>query len=74
MSEAPARGRSLADWLDRLGFEHPKTVERGLAHVGAVADRMGLRQPAPLVAHRKDMAAVGLEPEPAHTNGESDSN
>ncbi len=38
---------SLADWLDYIETIHPSNWEMGLDRVGAVADRLGLRRPAP---------------------------
>ena len=37
---------TLAVWLDRIGTEHPRGVERGLDRVRAVADRLGVLPPA----------------------------
>ena len=37
---------SLSAWLDRIGTEHPRGVERGLDRVRAVADRLGVVPPA----------------------------
>ena len=37
---------TLAAWLDRIGIEHPRGVERGLDRVGIVADRLGVVPPA----------------------------
>ena len=36
----------LAAWLDRIGTEHPRGVERGLDRVRMVADRLGVVPPA----------------------------
>jgi dihydrofolate synthase/folylpolyglutamate synthase len=41
--------RSLADWLGYLEQLHPTTIEMGLERSRAVADRLGLGKPAPLV-------------------------
>jgi len=41
--------RSLADWLALLESRHPLAIELGLDRVAAVADRLGLGQPAPRV-------------------------
>ena len=38
---------TLADWLARIGVEHPKGVLRGLAGVREVAGRLGVLPPAP---------------------------
>ena len=35
-----------AAWLDRIGTEHPRGVERGLDRVRVVADRLGVLPPA----------------------------
>lgn len=40
---APASGASLDVWLDWQTRLHPRAIELGLARVGAVADRLGLR-------------------------------
>ena len=37
---------TLAAWLDRIGTEHPRGVERGLDRVRVVADRLGVLPPA----------------------------
>ncbi len=37
---------ALEAWLERIGTEHPKGVERGLAHVRRVAERLGVLPPA----------------------------
>ncbi|MDE0193884.1 MAG: bifunctional folylpolyglutamate synthase/dihydrofolate synthase [Gammaproteobacteria bacterium] len=37
---------TLAAWLDRIGTEHPRGVERGLERVRTVADRLGVVPPA----------------------------
>ncbi len=37
---------TLAAWLDRIGTEHPRGVERGLDRVRIVADRLGVVPPA----------------------------
>lgn len=37
---------TLAAWLDRIGTEHPRGVERGLDRVRSVADRLGVVPPA----------------------------
>ena len=44
---------SLADWLDTIEQQHPKTIELGLDRVREVAVRMGLNKPA------KRVIAVG---------------
>ena len=47
---APARQPppgTLANWLRRIGAEHPKGVLRGLAGVSEVARRLGVLPPAP---------------------------
>ena len=38
---------TLAEWLARIGAEHPKGVLRGLAGVSEVAGRLGVLPPAP---------------------------
>ena len=40
--------RTLADWLDYIEGIHPSSWELGLERIGAVADRLGLRTPAPI--------------------------
>lgn len=40
-------GRSLTDWLDYIETIHPSNWELGLERIGAVADRLKLRRPAP---------------------------
>ena len=40
---------SLSSWLERIGVEHPRGVERGLAHVQEVATRLGVLPPADTV-------------------------
>ena len=37
---------TLASWLERIGVEHPRGIERGLAHVRTVAERLGVLPPA----------------------------
>ena len=37
---------TLAAWLDRIGTEHPRGVERGLDRVRTVAERLGVVPPA----------------------------
>ena len=37
---------TLAAWLDRIGSEHPRGVERGLDRIRIVADRLGVVPPA----------------------------
>lgn len=37
--------RSLADWLERIQRQHPKSIELGLERVRAVAARMNLKRP-----------------------------
>lgn len=44
----PQPQRSLAEWLVHLERIHPRGVDMGLARVAAVADRLGVRKPAPL--------------------------
>ncbi len=44
-----ARFSCLQDWLDWQETLHPESIELGLTRVGSVADRMGCRQPAPVV-------------------------
>ncbi len=44
----PIRPRSLAGWLAYLEQVHPRGIDMGLARVAAVADRLGVRQPASL--------------------------
>ena len=39
--------RSLDDWLDYIELVHPSSWELGLDRIGAVADRLELRKPAP---------------------------
>ncbi len=43
------RTDSLPDWLDYIASVHPREIELGLDRVRAVASRMGLSRPAPLV-------------------------
>ena len=38
--------RSLAEWLERIGVEHPRGIERGLDHVREVAARLDVLPPA----------------------------
>lgn len=38
--------RMLADWLDHIERQHPKSIEMGLDRVREVAQRLGLKQPA----------------------------
>ncbi len=38
--------RNLADWLDYIERQHPKSIEMGLDRVREVAQRLGLKQPA----------------------------
>ena len=38
--------RSLADWLDYIERQHPKSIDMGLNRVREVASRMGLGKPA----------------------------
>ena len=40
--------RNLADWLDYIETIHPKSWDLGLDRIGAVADRLELRKPAPV--------------------------
>ena len=37
---------TLADWLDRIGIEHPRGVTRGLKHVREVAAKLDVLPPA----------------------------
>ena len=46
LARQPPPGR-LAEWLARIGVEHPKGVLRGLAGVREVAGRLGVLPPAP---------------------------
>ncbi len=39
--------RTLAEWLDYIEGIHPSSWELGLERIGAVADRLALRKPAP---------------------------
>ena len=41
--------RSFSDWLEYIQAQHPKTIAMGLDRVRAVAGRMALAKPAPLV-------------------------
>lgn len=43
------RTDSLPDWLEYIASVHPREIELGLDRVRAVAARMGLTRPAPLV-------------------------
>lgn len=45
---------TLSAWLDRIGTEHPRGVERGLDRVRTVADRLGVIPPA-----RKTVVVAG---------------
>ena len=38
--------QTLAEWLDYIERQHPKTLDMGLDRVRAVASRMGLARPA----------------------------
>ena len=38
--------RTLADWLEYIERQHPKSIAMGLERVREVAARMGLRKPA----------------------------
>lgn len=38
--------RTLADWLDHIERQHPKSIEMGLERVREVARRLGLKPPA----------------------------
>ncbi|HWU71156.1 MAG TPA: Mur ligase family protein, partial [Pseudoxanthomonas sp.] len=38
--------RNLADWLDYIERQHPRSIEMGLDRVREVAQRLGLKQPA----------------------------
>ena len=38
--------RTLQDWLDYIGQQHPKSIDMGLDRVREVADRLGLHKPA----------------------------
>lgn len=40
---------TLAEWLERIERLHPKAWDPGLERVGEVADRLGVRRPAPRV-------------------------
>ena len=40
-------GSSLTDWLEYIEAIHPSSWELGLDRIGAVADDLGLREPAP---------------------------
>ncbi|MCY3837150.1 MAG: bifunctional folylpolyglutamate synthase/dihydrofolate synthase, partial [Gammaproteobacteria bacterium] len=40
------RTPTLAAWLDRIGTEHPRGVERGLDRVRTVAECLGVVPPA----------------------------
>ena len=42
--------RNLADWLDYIEDIHPSSWDLGLERIGAVADRLELRIPAPVSA------------------------
>ena len=45
-----AQSQSLSDWLSYLEQIHPQTIDLGLARVGEVAERLGVRQlPMPVV-------------------------
>jgi dihydrofolate synthase / folylpolyglutamate synthase len=41
--------RTLSDWLEHIQRQHPKTIAMGLDRVRALAGRMALGKPAPLV-------------------------
>lgn len=41
--------KTLDDWLEYIGRQHPQAIEMGLARVRAVAAAMGLARPAPRV-------------------------
>lgn len=41
--------RNLPSWLEYIASVHPREIELGLERVRAVAERMGLQRPAPLV-------------------------
>lgn len=43
MTSPRAGSRSLADWLAWLELQHPRAIDLGLARVGEVADRLGVR-------------------------------
>lgn len=45
----PAKGSSLEGWLDYISSVHPREIELGLDRSRAVADRLGLLEPAPRV-------------------------
>ena len=46
-SAGPGRGAAtLADWLVRIGIEHPRGVKRGLEHVREVAAKLDVLPPA----------------------------
>ncbi|QIL21217.1 bifunctional tetrahydrofolate synthase/dihydrofolate synthase [Thermomonas sp. HDW16] len=38
--------KTLADWLDFIERQHPKSIDMGLARVREVSSRMGLKRPA----------------------------
>lgn len=57
----PSASAGLADWLDYQERLHPRSIELGLARVGAVADRLGLR-----AAHVPTLTVAG-------TNGKGSS-
>src|SRR5688572_33258478 len=41
-----AMQRTLAEWLDHIERQHPKSIDMGLDRVRKVAQRMGLQRPA----------------------------
>jgi len=41
--------KTLDDWLEYIGRQHPQAIEMGLARVRGVAEAMGLGRPAPRV-------------------------
>ncbi len=45
---AHATERTLPQWLAHIELLHPRGIDMGLSRVAAVADRMGVRVPAPL--------------------------
>ena len=49
MPELPCASWPLPRWLEYIEGQHPVAWDLGLARVGAVADAMGLRVPAPLL-------------------------
>lgn len=45
----PAKGNSLDSWLHYISSVHPREIELGLSRIQAVAQRLGITKPAPLV-------------------------